>query len=458
MRIIAILLTTITLSGAYAQSMSLSLAEAQAKALESNRNALISQLEVEKARSVVKETLAIGLPQINASGDFQHFLDIPTQVLPDFISPTVYDVLIDENLLPEGSGGQPNFIPAQFGTDYTLSGGVSLNQLIFNGSYLIGLKAAKSYVEMSELQKDKSDIDVKAAVAQSYHTALMADENATVLGNSIATLEEMLRDISAMYQEGFVEEQDVEQIQLTLNTLKSQQQNARRQITLTKQLLNFQIGLPIETDISLSDDINTLTSDPSLEALLGLTPMTNDHPDMLIIDQGILLQELKIKEQKSRYLPSLNGFFSYQQQAQRNAFNFFENDRDWFPSTVWGVSLSVPIFSSGMKHQMVRQLEIDLQEVQLKKEMAAEGLALSTLQAKSDYLFAKESFQTEVDNVALALRIRDKTRVKYQEGISSSFELNEMENQFIQAQGRKIQASMNLLNALTELKKAYNQL
>ncbi len=440
------------------QTLSLSLAEAQAKALESNRNAQISELEIEKAKRVVKETMAIGLPQVQGEGSFQNFLDVATQVLPDFISPSVYGVLVDEGLVPEGSGGEPGLIPAQFGTEYSFSAGVSVNQMIFNGSYLVGLQAAKSYVDMSRLQKEKSDLDVKAGVSQSYHTALMAVESARVLDESVLTIEAMLNEIEAMYNEGFVEEQDVEQMQLTLNRLKIGQQNAQRQILLTKQLLNFQIGLPLETRILLTDDVSSLTTDPSLEVLLGIAPQTETHPEMLVIDQGIVLQKLEIKEMKSRYIPSLNGFFNYQQQAQRNEFNFLDSSQDWFPSTVWGLSLQVPIFTSGMRSNQVKQLAIDLEEFELQKELATDALTLSAFQSKSDYLFARESYAMEQENMAIAKRIRDKTLIKYQEGLASSFELNEIENQYLEAESRRIQASMSLLDALTELKMAYNQL
>ncbi len=379
-------------------------------------------------------------------------------MLPDFISPSVYGVLVDEGLVPDGSGGEPGLIGAQFGTEYSFAAGVTVNQMIFNGSYLIGLQAARSYVDMSRLQKEKSDIDVKAGVSQSYHTALMAEESAKVLDESVLTIEDMLDEIQALYGEGFVEEQDVEQMQLTYNRLKMEQQNAQRQMTLTKQLLNFQIGLPLETEILLSDDVTSLTTDPSLEVLLGIAPQTETHPEMLIIDQGILLQTLKIKEMKSRYIPTLNGFFNYQQQAQRNKFNFFDSTQEWFPVTVWGLSLQVPIFTSGMRSNQVKQLAIDLEEFELQKELANDALTLTAFQSKSDYLFAKESYAMEQENMEIAKRIRDKTLVKYQEGLASSFELNEIENQYLQAESRRIQASMSLLDALTELKKAYNQL
>jgi len=442
-----------------AQQLSLRLTEAKTKALSLNKDAQISALELERAEKVVKETLAIGLPQVTARGSFQNFLNVPTTVLPDFISPAVYGVLIAEDLVPEGSGGTPGFIPAQFGTNFNVSGGVTWNQLIFNGSYLIGLQAAKSYVELSRIQKDRKDVDVKLSVSEAYYTVLLSAENTSVLKESAAALERMMKEIEAMYEQGFTEEQEVMQLRLTLNNLQSQVKNSERQEVLTKQLLNFQIGLPLDQELILTDDLETLINDPLINETIAISePDLSAHPDMKLMDSNVLLQGLRLKEQRSQYLPSLNGFFNYQKQAQRTEFNFFESGQDWFPSTVWGLELSVPIFSSGMKHYKVQQMEIGVKEAELQREQAIDGLSLAADTARSDYLFTMENYQTMNENLDLAISIRDKTRIKYQEGVSTSFELSEMENQFIKAQGNTIQASLNLLNALTAFQKAFNTL
>jgi outer membrane protein TolC len=459
MRLLIITLFLFSALGSHAQALTLSLEEAKAMALENNREATISQLEIDKAEHIVKETLATGLPQISAEGSFQNYLDIPTTVLPDFISPTVYQVLIDENLVPEGSGGTPGFVPAQFGTNYNVTGGASVSQLIFSGSYLIGLQAAKSYVEFSKVQKELTELDVLESVTQAYFTVILAEENTRVLSESLMTLENLLNETRAMYNEGFVEEQDVEQLQLTFNNLKSQESNALRQQDLTRQLLNFQLGLPLDQAITLTDDLSTLTDETMIgEELLEIIPDLNDHPSLKVMDTNILLSNLRLKEQKSRYLPTLRGFFNIQRQAQRNEFNFFDSGEDWFPVTVWGINLNVPIFSSGMMHQQVKQREVEVKEAEIRKDQVQASLEMNASKAKSDYIYALETYDLEQSNLDLALSIRNKNRIKYQEGISSSFELNEIENQYIKAQGKKIQASFNLLNALTDLKKAYNQL
>ncbi len=459
MRLLIITLFLLSALGSQAQAMTMSLAEAKAMALENNREATLSQLEIDKAQHIVKETIATGLPQITVEGTFQNYLDIPTTVLPDFISPTVYQVLIDENLVPEGSGGTPGFVPAQFGTNYNVTGGASLSQLIFSGSYLIGLQAAKSYLQLSKVQKELTELDILESVTQAYFTVILAEENTRVLSESLMTLEDLLNETKALYQEGFVEEQDVQQLQLTFNNLKSQEANAFRQQDLTRQLLNFQMGLPLVQAITLTDDLSTLTDETMIgEELLEVIPDLNDHPSLKVMETNILLSNLRLKEQKSRYLPTLSGFFNIQRQAQRNEFNFFDSGEDWFPVTVWGINLNVPIFSSGMMHQQVKQREVEVKEAEIRKDQVQASLEMNASKAKSDFIYAMETYETQQSNRELAGSIRDKTRIKYQEGISSSFELNEIENQYIQAQGRAIEASLNLLNARTELQKAYNTL
>ncbi|NNC82526.1 MAG: TolC family protein, partial [Flavobacteriales bacterium] len=389
------------------QPLELSLDQAQQKALELNRNAQISKLEIEKAKYIVKETLAIGLPQVNAEGSFQNFLDIPTTVLPDFISPTVYQVLIDEELVPEGSGGQPGLVPAQFGTEYNVSGGVSLSQLIFNGSYLIGLQAAKTYLELSKVQDLKTTMEVKEAVTMAYTTALIAKENTPVLRDSQEKLREMLTEIEALYAEGFVEEQDVQQMRLTLNTLSSQVRNAERQEELTMQLLKFQIGIGLDQSIALSDDINSLAAQMDVSSLLAdAVPTVEDHPDRVATQTNIDIQRLRLREQRSRYLPVLSGFVSHSQQAQRNEFDFFEGGGEWFPNTVWGINLQVPVFSSGMKASAVKQREVDLKQAEIMDDQTREALQISAIQSRSEYLYALDSYETAVENLDIAISIR----------------------------------------------------
>jgi outer membrane protein len=219
----------------------ISLDQAQQFALDNNRTLQASHLNIAKAKEIVKETYAIGLPQINASAEYNNFLDIPVSVLPDFISPTVYGVLIQEDLIDAAQfPSDPNFVEASFGTSNTLNAGATLSQLLFDGSYLVGLQATKVYLGISEIQAEISEKDIKKNVAESYYNVLIAQENVKILDESKTTIEKTITEVRAMFNEGLMAEDDVDQLQLTLIGIENNLNNAKRQIDLTKQLLKMQ--------------------------------------------------------------------------------------------------------------------------------------------------------------------------------------------------------------------------
>lgn len=433
---------------------SFTLEQAQQYALEHSRDVELSDLNIEKAKEVVKETIAIGLPQVNGSVEYNNFLDIPVTVLPDFISPSVYGVLLETGLLdPSQAPGEPGFVEAAFGTSNTANAGVSLNQLIFDGSYLVGLQSTRVFLNLSEYQKDVDLADLKNNVANAYYNVVIAKENVKTLTASKATLQTTFNEISALYQEGLTSEDDKDQMELTLTNLQNSINNAERQIELAKQLLKLNMGMDISTPITVTDEMDQLVNNDT-EVLVKDFSVAN-VPEYKLLETNIKSKELLLKNQKVQYLPKLNGFFRYSQSAQRNEFNFFDFDEPWFPSTVWGLQLNVPIFSSGMKHRRVNQAKFDLEMAQIEMKSAEEGLALSAQRAKSDYDFAQDSYQNQKSALELAEKIRNKTLVKYKEGMSSSFELNQIESQYIEAQGNYLMSILNLLQSKEAYKRAY---
>ena len=149
---------------------SFSLKQAQDYALKNNYQIKNAQLDVTIAKKKVWETTAYGLPQVMAEAKFQNFIDLPTNLIPaNAFNP----------LAPEGE-----FAELQFGTDYNTSATISASQLIFDGSYIVGLQAARTYQELSINNKKKTDEEIKYAVAQAYHTVLVAKENEKVLAQS----------------------------------------------------------------------------------------------------------------------------------------------------------------------------------------------------------------------------------------------------------------------------------
>ncbi|NND78104.1 MAG: TolC family protein [Flavobacteriales bacterium] len=435
---------------------SLSLEQAQNYALQNSYENRMAVLDVESARSKVKETFAIGLPQINASGSFQHFLDIPVTVLPDFISPSVYSALVNEDLIPDDNVPEFGTFPAQFGTDYNVTGGIELQQLIFNGSYLIGLQATKAFVEVSKNQQEMTFAEVKQAVATAYYGVLVATENIRILQENRTTLTATLSDTRAYFEEGFVEEQDVEQLELTVSQLDAGIANAERQLANLNDLFKMQIGMPISENVTLSDSLETLLEKYSNTNLSSKNLVPNLHPNYKIAESNLNLWGLNVKNEKAKYLPSLSAFGSYSQSAQRLEFDFFDSGGEWFPSSLWGINLSVPIFSSGMKKNIVKQAQVEEDKAEIILTQVEQGLKMEYSNAYSNYLFSAEQYQIQKDNVALAKRIRDKTQIKYNEGISSSFEYNQMQSQYLQTESTYIETVLNFLNARSALDKASN--
>ncbi len=432
---------------------SLSLEQAKQYALEHNRTLQMSQLNIDKAKQIVRETIAIGLPQVNASVEYNNFLDIPVSVLPDFISPSVFGVLLQTGLIdPSQAPGEPGFIEASFGTSNTMNAGVSVSQLIFDGSYLVGLQSTKVFLGITEIQSQIESADVSKVVAESYYTVLIAQENTKTLEDSKTTLESTLEEITALYQEGLVKENDVDQLQLTITRINSSLANAKRQVELAKKLLKLQLGMRIDAELSLSDNLDTLmNNNEETDPTFSLDKL----PEYKLINNNIRANELLLKNQKVQYLPSIAGFFSHAQSAQRNEFNFLDNEKPWFPNTLWGIKLQLPIFSSGMKHARVKKAKIDLEMALISKEQAEEGLTVAAHKAQSDYVFAKDNLAIQKQALALSEKIRTKTLAKYKEGLASSFELNQIESQYLESQGAYLLSTLNLLKASEAYKRAY---
>lgn len=435
----------------------LTLAQAQAYAIENAYSVQAAQLDLKKVEEQIKETKAIGLPQVNAEGAFQNFLDIPVQVIPDFISPAVFGTLIQTGVLPADSPEpEATFVEAQFGTKYTASLGITASQLIYDGTYLIGLKAIRGVRELTNVQLEKTEEDIKVQIADSYHLCLAAEENVKILKESSGILEKTLSDTKALYTNGFVEEQDVEQLELSMRSISNQLQNARNQRTTAYELLKFQMGISQSEEIALASDIESLVNSAVSIGLATNEFNIDNDIDYRVALNNKVLQELNVRGKKAAFQPSLSGFYNYQTSAQRNEFNLFEVDQDWFPTTVWGLSLKIPIFSSGMRRSQVQQAKIESKRADLFLKQAKEGAALELKSTRNDMIFGIENYQTSLESKELATRIFDKTQIKYNEGISSSFELTQAKNQLLETQGLYVSAVLNLLNSANALNKALN--
>ena len=427
-------------SMATAQSLALSLAEAQQMAIDSSYATRFARYNTEKKRKEVKEVLANGFPQINGTAEFQNFLKIPTQLVPaEFFG-----------------GEQGEFAEIQFGTKYNFNAGINANQLIFDGTYLVGLKASKTVVELTTNQELKSEQDIKFNVAEAYHTVLLGVENLNILQENLGNIQKTLEDTQALYDNGLTEEQDVDQIKLNKNQIQINIDRTEQFLEVARKTLNFLIGIDLDRQITLTDNIENLVQVSNDQKYLELEPQLFTHPDYLIAKTNLEIQDLTIRGQKAAYYPSLSGFFNYQQSAQRNEFNFMDSDKDWYPTSIVGLRLNVPIWSSFQRKSRVEQAEIGFQQSKMQLQQTEESLKLGVDRARSNYANAFKTWENQKESIALARRISEKTNIKYSEGIASSFELNVAESQLLNEQTKYIQAAMELLTAKQNLDRALN--
>jgi len=423
-----------------AQPLSLSLEQARQMAVDSSYATRNARYDTEKKRKEVKEVLAAGLPQVNGSAQFQNFLDIPVSLVP-----------------AEFTGGEPgDFTALQFGTKYNLTAGLSASQLIFDGTYLVGLKASKTVVQLSINQELRTEMEIKLNVGESYYTVLLAEENIKVLQENLDNLDKTLRDTRALYENGLTEEQDVDQLQLNKNQVQINYDRSLQFLDVSRQTLNFLLGLELERDVVLSDKIEDLVKLNNNMAYLETAPNLTAHPDYLLAKSNLEIQELTVRGEKSYYYPSLSAFFNHQQVGQRNEFNFLDGDEPWYPTTIVGATVNVPIFSGFRRNARLAQAKIGFEQGVLQLEQTEENLRLGITRSRSNYANALKTWENQKQSYELARRISEKTNIKYTAGVSTSFELNVAESQLLNEQGKYIESAYNLLTAKQELDAALN--
>lgn len=419
--------------------LSFTLKEAQEYAIKNGYSSRTAIKEVEKSERVVKETIATGLPQINATGNYQKYVQTPTQ------------------LIPGAAIGMPEqeFVEVFFGTEQSMGIDIKAEQLLFDGSYFIGLQASQVFLELSKNDLQKTKNDIRHMVTQAYGAALVSEENVDILKENAQNLEQNFNESKALYENGFIEEQDRDQMELLLISAKNAHENGIRQMTISRNQLKFIMGIPIESKVELTEDLTQLIQ-PNLEqSFLENDLNLQGHIDFKIISTREKASELLLKQQKSLNLPRLSAFYSYQQNSFSNEFDFF-GDAQWFPAQLIGLNVNVPIFSGLGRHHKTQQAKIELEQVAIAREQVEEQLKVQAANSKSEYTFALNQYNSANDNLNLAKSIYEKTKIKYKEGISTSLELTQANNQLLEVQGNYINASLQLINAKSNLDQALN--
>ncbi len=418
-----------------------SLEEAQNFAIENNLNIKNAEADVKIARKKIWETTAIGLPQVNGTVNYTDNLSLATVLIPDFF------------------GGNPDeMIEVQFGTQHNASASITATQQIFSGPYIVGLMAARVYRQLSEQNLEQTEINVKELVTRNYYLILLSEEiRKTLLKNYNNTLK-TYKEIKAMFKQGFVEETDVDQLKVTLTTLDNSVNSMERQVKASKNMLKFQMGLDLEVLVSLTDSLNGILGKINLQLPGGNDFNIDNNIEYNIMETQIELASLDLKRQKTEYLPTLSVMYMNNWNAMRDEFNFFNSDKKWYESEMIGFTLNIPVFSSGSKISKISQKQLAFEKATHTKKLIRQNLEMESQQVKFDYNTALEKYLSEKENVKLAKRILEKTRIKYKNGMASSFELIQANNQYLQTESNLTSAKVEILNVKIRLDKITNRL
>lgn len=416
-------------------SYSLSLEEAIKFGLENNYNAVNAQKDVEIALKQKWEIISSGLPQISGKADYQNFLKQPVTLIPSEIA-----------------GGEPGgFVPVTFGTKQSMNATATWNQLIFDGSYIVGIQSARTLLQISKNAKVKTEQEVKKAIINAYGNVLLAEESVAILEKNLKTVQKNFDETSVIYENGLAEQEDVEQLEITLLGLKNNLSRGRRLRDISYEILNITLGVPVENKITLTEDLDALAMQYyDLEILSKQIPV-EENIDYRIAKNSAEAAAIQLRLQKAKALPRLSGFVNYGYSGFSDEFTFLNSDQKYFGQSILGVSLDIPIFSSGMRSSRTQQREIAYEQAILDLEQTENTVKSKINQAKTEYEFSLENYQNQKRNLELAERIENKNQIKFFEGLSSSFDLSEAQRQLYAAQQSYLQSMLEVINNKTTL-------
>jgi outer membrane protein len=393
--------------------------------------------DAEVAAKTTQELIAAGLPQINGSASFLHNIYAPYSIIP------------------AGSFG-PDEQRLRFQQPFNLTMGITANQLLFNGTWLVGLEASKAYELLQKSNIAKTEQQIKDQVSDLYYLSIVAGENVAVLETSRQSLDKTLIETQTLYAAGYAEEQDVDQVNLALSELAIQIAYAKDQQTNALRMLKFAIGMPLTEELTLTDSPETLMANDANSLLLAtFDPAMN--VDIQLVQRGLAMQQLNVKSKKAAYLPSLVGFYTIQTQAQRQQLNFFDSKEPYLYGNFWGLSLNVPILSGGQRKYATEKASIEVKRLESQLDFIKQQSQLSYESARIELNNANQMFALAKQTMDLAQQLYDKQNLKYKEGIGTSFDLTTSNSNLIGAKGNYIQAMLRLMQSKNKLAKALGQ-
>ena len=410
------------------ESLSLNMLEAQQYAIEYNRVVRNAGLAVDAAQEELWAAISMGLPQVNASVDYSNFMG------------AVIEISFQGGL-------EPTRIPFKPTSNFA----ITVGQLLFSGNYIVGLQAARIYKELVASGYEKTELDIKQQVANSYYTVLVAEKSHSIIIQNLDNIKDVYDKTSAMYSVGIAEVTDVDQMAVQVTNLENAVNSAERQIELAYNLLRLQLGVDAETDLSLTESMDDILLRMDFAGTLAGEFEIDGNIDYQMMNTQQLLSQKQVDLARMNYLPTLSGFYSRTEKILRPDF-------DMTPANVIGMQMSIPIFSSGSRKSQVDRAKINYETTLNNKELLTDQLLIQEKQLRFNLRSGMEQYESQKENVAVSRRVYNNINLKYQQGLVSSLDLTTANNNYLMAESSYITALMQLLNAQLELDKLMNKL
>ena len=431
--ILLILLTFggVTISAAQ-DTLRLSLNDALKMAQENNLNIKNSQLDLKIAQKKIWETIAIGLPHVDGTAKYTFNPKVPT------LPATAFD---------------PNAKPGdviELGVKQNIVYDLTVSQLIFNGAYLVGLKASRAYYDMSAESLEKSQLDISESVTNTYFMVLVGEESRKILKANLENVNKTFEEIKETYKQGFVEKTDVDQLELTANTISNAIAQINNNLEMAGRLLKIHLGLAESANIVLTDQLGMEEAQVAKLTDLAKEPfMLEKSIDYKMLTTSELLAKYDYKREMTNSLPTLSAYYNHQEKWKTPAFDFA-------PKDVVGINLSLPIFSSGQRSALVAQKRMAFEKATNNKLYVSNTLLMQSTQFQNDLRTKLEKFQIQKKSKELSDVIYQRTLEKYKLGVSSSLELMTIQNQYLNSLTDYYQGIYDVVGAKTKLEKLFN--
>lgn len=405
------------------QEVSLSLEDAQKYAIEHNRLLINANLAINKSDLALRETIRQGLPQVNASVDYSNFFGSKATL-----------------------GNFPG-LEIEFNPTSNLS--VSVGQLIFSGSYIVGIQTARLFHEITETNLEKTELEVITQVRQAYYLALVTKKSREIIAANMGNMSDLLEKTKALVQVGIAEALDYDQLSVQASMLSNALSASDRQFELSLNMLRLQMGMPANIDLTLADELETILTSTDFQQSMAMPFSIDNNLDFKLMSLQTSIAEKQIDMEKSAYLPSISGFYNFTEKLLKPEF-------DITPKHVIGLNMNIPIFSSGVRKSRVSQARVNFKMAENDRELISEQLLIQEKQLRFNLNNAMEQYQSQLANLDVAKRVFQNINDKYRQGMVSSLDLVTANSNYLQVENTYITALLQLLDAQLALEKLLN--